>query len=151
MHKRFAQIKRTTDPATRGWYTPVEVAAEFGVETQTVLGWIALGHVVAIPPLIEGGPMRIPVPALNAYKRRRGMLPPLPRSISPGHRHDLTGKIVTDPDIQGGMPVFVGSRVPVEILRDYIESGKSLDDFLAEYPSVDAAIAAEVFEAFRSG
>lgn len=35
----------------------------------------------------------------------------------------------SDPDIQGGVPVFVGTRVPVKNLFDYLEAGDSLDDF----------------------
>ena len=49
-----------------------------------------------------------------------------------------------DPDILGGTPVFVGTRVPVKILFDYLEAGDSLSVFLDEYPSVprDQAVAA---------
>lgn len=50
----------------------------------------------------------------------------------------------SDPEIQGGVPVFVGTRVPVKNLFDYLEAGDSLDDFLKSFPSVtrDQAIAA---------
>jgi uncharacterized protein (DUF433 family) len=50
----------------------------------------------------------------------------------------------SDPEIQGGVPVFVGTRVPVKNLFDYLEAGDSLDDFLRSFPSVtrDQAIAA---------
>lgn len=49
-----------------------------------------------------------------------------------------------NPDIQGGVPVFVGTRVPVKNLFDYLEAGDSLDDFLRSFPSVsrEQAIAA---------
>lgn len=49
-----------------------------------------------------------------------------------------------DPDILGGKPVFVGTRVPVKTLYDYLEAGDSLDEFLNDFPSVtrDQAIAA---------
>ncbi len=49
-----------------------------------------------------------------------------------------------DPEIQGGTPVFVGTRVPVRILFEYLEAGDSLDVFLDEFPSVrrEQAIAA---------
>ena len=52
--------------------------------------------------------------------------------------------IHSDPRIQGGTPVFFGTRVPVKNLFDYIEAGDSLDLFLADFPSVsrDQAIAA---------
>ena len=41
-----------------------------------------------------------------------------------------------DPDVQGGVPVFVGTRVPLKYLFDAIEAGDSLDQFLEDYPSV---------------
>ena len=49
-----------------------------------------------------------------------------------------------DPDILGGTPVFVGTRVPFRNLIDYLERGHSLDEFLDEFPSVsrDQAVAA---------
>jgi uncharacterized protein (DUF433 family) len=37
--------------------------------------------------------------------------------------------IHSDPDILGGTPVFVGTRVPVKTLLDYLEAGDSLDEF----------------------
>ena len=42
----------------------------------------------------------------------------------------------SDPDILGGTPVFVGTRVPVQSLFDYIEGGDTLDEFLRQFPSV---------------
>jgi uncharacterized protein (DUF433 family) len=49
-----------------------------------------------------------------------------------------------DPEILGGIPVFVGTRVPLRNLIDYLEGGHSLDEFLDDFPSVsrDQAIAA---------
>ncbi len=41
-----------------------------------------------------------------------------------------------DPDILGGTPVFVGTRVPVQSLFDYLEGGETLDQFLQQFPSV---------------
>ena len=54
-------------------------------------------------------------------------------------------KIVhSDLDILGGTPVFVGTRVPVKTMLDYLEAGDSLDEFLDHFPSVsrEQAIAA---------
>ncbi len=50
----------------------------------------------------------------------------------------------SDPEILGGTPVFVGTRVPLRNLIDYLEGGQSLDEFLDDFPSVsrDQAIAA---------
>jgi hypothetical protein len=36
----------------------------------------------------------------------------------------------------GGTPVFVGTRVPIKTLLDYLEAGDSLDEFLDHFPSV---------------
>lgn len=50
----------------------------------------------------------------------------------------------SDPDILGGTPVFVGTRVPVRTLLDYLEAGDPLDEFLEDFPSVarEQAVAA---------
>jgi uncharacterized protein (DUF433 family) len=50
----------------------------------------------------------------------------------------------SDPEILGGTPVFIGTRVPLRNLIEYIESGQSLDEFLDDFPSVsrEQAIAA---------
>ena len=44
--------------------------------------------------------------------------------------------ISCSPEVMGGTPVFFGTRVPVQTLLDYLESGESIDDFLAGFPSV---------------
>ncbi len=44
--------------------------------------------------------------------------------------------IYRSPDVQGGAPVFRGTRVPVKTLVDYLEAGDRLDDFLRDYPTV---------------
>ncbi len=54
--------------------------------------------------------------------------------------------IVSSPDILGGTPVFVGTRVPVRNLTDYIEAGDTLDEFLDDFPSVSREQAVEFLE-----
>jgi uncharacterized protein (DUF433 family) len=54
--------------------------------------------------------------------------------------------IHTDPDILGGTPVFVGTRVPVKILLDYLEAGDSLNLFLDHFPSVSHSMAVAVLQ-----
>ncbi|MBW3635750.1 MAG: DUF433 domain-containing protein [Armatimonadetes bacterium] len=54
--------------------------------------------------------------------------------------------IVSSPDILGGTPVFVGTRVPVKNLTDYIEAGDTLDEFLEDFPSVSREQAVEFIE-----
>lgn len=49
-----------------------------------------------------------------------------------------TSRIVhSDPDILGGTPIFVGTRVPIKNLLDYLEAGDSLEVFLDHFPSVN--------------
>ncbi len=61
----------------------------------------------------------------------------------------MTPKIVvhSDPEILGGTPVFVGTRVEVQSLFDYLEGGETLDEFLRQFPSVkrEQALAALEF------
>ncbi|MDP9352748.1 MAG: DUF433 domain-containing protein [Chloroflexota bacterium] len=44
--------------------------------------------------------------------------------------------IHSDPEILSGTPVFVGTRVPVQTLVEYLEGGYSVDEFLDNFPSV---------------
>ena len=57
---------------------------------------------------------------------------------------DAERVIHTDPEILGGTPVFVGTRVPLQALLDYLEGGHPLADFLDDFPTVsrEQAIAA---------
>jgi uncharacterized protein (DUF433 family) len=57
---------------------------------------------------------------------------------------NVANVIHRDPEIMSGTPVFVGTRVPVYNLFDYLEAGDSLDKFLMSFPSVrrEQAIAA---------
>ena len=57
--------------------------------------------------------------------------------------------INVDPQVQGGVPVFSGTRVPVKNLFDYLEAGESLNQFLDEFPSVRRETAIAVLEQAR--
>ena len=59
----------------------------------------------------------------------------MPRSLAVIH---------SDPEILGGTPVFVGTRVPFRNLIDYLERNHSLDEFLDAFPTVsrEQAVAA---------
>jgi uncharacterized protein (DUF433 family) len=52
----------------------------------------------------------------------------------------------SDPDILGGTPVFVGTRVPVQALIDYLEAGHSLEKFLDDFPTVSRGLAVAALE-----
>lgn len=56
----------------------------------------------------------------------------------------------SDPDILGGTPVFVGTRVPVQSLLDYLEAGDSLEEFLDHFPSVSREQAVATLELAKS-
>ena len=60
---------------------------------------------------------------------------------------DLKGVIHSDPEIMGGTPVFVGTRVPLQNLIDYLEGGESIRDFLDAFPTVKREQAIAVIEA----
>ena len=57
--------------------------------------------------------------------------------------------ITVNPQIQGGVPVFAGTRVPVKNLFDYLEGGESLDQFLEDFPSIARDVAVAVLEQAR--
>jgi uncharacterized protein (DUF433 family) len=52
----------------------------------------------------------------------------------------------SDSDILGETPVFVGTRVPVRALLDYLEHGRPLAEFLDDFPTVEKALAIGVLE-----
>ena len=41
-----------------------------------------------------------------------------------------------DPEIMGGTPVFVGTRVPVKTLFDCLAAGETIEEFLDGFPTV---------------
>lgn len=56
----------------------------------------------------------------------------------------IVSVVHSDPDILGGTPVFIGTRVPVRTLLDYLVAGDTLEDFLDHFPTVsrEQAVAA---------
>lgn len=60
-----------------------------------------------------------------------------------------TPVIHSDPEILGGTPVFVGTRVPGQTLFDYLEGGETLDEFLHQFPSVKREQALAALELAR--
>lgn len=55
-------------------------------------------------------------------------------------------RVVSDPEILGGTPVFVGTRVPVRVLFEHLEAGDPLKVFLEDFPSVSRELAVQVLE-----
>jgi uncharacterized protein (DUF433 family) len=56
----------------------------------------------------------------------------------------------SDPEIVGGTPVFVGTRVPVDAMFDYLVAGDSLDRFLRHFPTVSREQGIEALEWARN-
>ncbi|MBC7516276.1 MAG: DUF433 domain-containing protein [Alkalinema sp. FL-bin-369] len=50
---------------------------------------------------------------------------------------DRQGIIHTDPDIMSGIPVFVGTRVPLQTFFDYLEGESGLTEFLEDFPHLN--------------
>ena len=58
----------------------------------------------------------------------------------------VTSAIIRDPETMHGVPVFRGTRVPVQTLFDYLEGGDTLEDFLEGFPTVSKTLALEALE-----
>jgi uncharacterized protein (DUF433 family) len=52
--------------------------------------------------------------------------------------------ICRDPEIFGGVPIFVGTRLPVAVLFENFAGGLSLDEILDSYPSLKREVAIAV-------
>jgi len=57
---------------------------------------------------------------------------------------NFKGIVHSDPEIMGGTPVFVGTRVPLQNLIDFLEGGDSVEDL---FPTVKREQAIAVIEA----
>lgn len=58
--------------------------------------------------------------------------------------------IESDPEVQGGVPVFRGTRVPVQSLFDHLEAGDSIGDFLDGFRSVQREQVIGLLEALKA-
>jgi uncharacterized protein (DUF433 family) len=70
----------------------------------------------------------------------------MPEAEEPG----INALVHSDPETLDGTPVFIGTRVPVATLIEYLAAGDSLDEFLEDFPSVGRARAVEVLGVLRS-
>ena len=48
----------------------------------------------------------------------------------------MTSVVSRDPEIMSGMPVFAGTRVPIQAFIDSLDAGETIDEFLDGYPTV---------------
>jgi uncharacterized protein (DUF433 family) len=61
----------------------------------------------------------------------------------------MANAITRDPETMHGVPVFRGTRVPVQTLFDYLEGGDTLEEFLNGFPTVPRALAIGALEEAR--
>ncbi len=57
--------------------------------------------------------------------------------------------VVSNPAVLSGEPVFRGTRVPFKSLTDYLAHGKTLGEFLEDFPSVTREDAVAALEEAR--
>ncbi len=58
----------------------------------------------------------------------------------------MSEPITPSDDVLGGVAVFYGTRVPVKTLVDYLAAGDTIDDFLADFPTVKREQAVQFLE-----
>ena len=63
----------------------------------------------------------------------------------------VEGVIWIHPDRVSGAPCFVKTRVPIQSLFDYLESGALLEEFLIGFPPITREQAVKVLELARTG
>ncbi len=61
-------------------------------------------------------------------------------------RNEIEERIVRDPAVLVGKPVVRGTRIPVSLILNYIEHGRSIEELLDDFPvltkeDVEAAVA----------
>lgn len=57
--------------------------------------------------------------------------------------------VEVDPEKMSGVPVFTGTRVPINHFFDYLGAGDSVDVFLEDFPTVTREQALGVLELMR--
>jgi uncharacterized protein (DUF433 family) len=56
--------------------------------------------------------------------------------VSTDQKNALANVIAIDKGVMHGTPCFAGTRVPVQTLLDFLETGDGIGDFLRAYPYV---------------
>jgi uncharacterized protein (DUF433 family) len=62
----------------------------------------------------------------------------------------MSSVIETNVDVLGGTPVFEGTRVPIQNLFDYIEGGETIEEFLADFPTVSKTQVIQLLEQLKT-
>jgi uncharacterized protein (DUF433 family) len=56
--------------------------------------------------------------------------------MTSGQKSALSGVVTIDKEVMHGTPCFAHTRVPVQTLIDFLETGETIDDFLEVYPTI---------------
>ena len=67
-------------------------------------------------------------------------------NVSAAGEQGLDALVTQSDDVAWGAAVISGTRVPVDTLFEYLETGKSLDDFLEQFPTVPRDTAVAILE-----
>lgn len=59
---------------------------------------------------------------------------------------ELDEVVWVDPDRMSGTPCFRGTRVPIQTLIDHWEGGSTIEEFLADFPTVSRLQALKLIE-----
>lgn len=117
--------------------TVPEAARRAGVAAETVRRWIRAGRLastkVGTQHLVDEGD----VDALAGRTRRASEPPPPYAAREAFPRSDLsrlTGRIVTDSRVAVGKPTVRGTRIPVQLILEFLSGGWSIADVLDNYP-----------------
>ncbi len=63
---------------------------------------------------------------------------------------DQSHLISSDKEVLGGIPVFIGTRVPAKTLLDYLRKGHSITEFLDDFPTVTRRQAEDLLTSFQT-
>ncbi len=58
--------------------------------------------------------------------------------------------VTVNPKVQGGLPCFSGTRVPVTSLFDHLQRGYTVEQFLGDFPTVSREQIDAVLEMAKS-
>jgi len=61
-----------------------------------------------------------------------------------GYMKSLNPLVQMESNILDGMPVFKGTLVPIKRMFDYLLAGKTMDEFIRDFPPVPRATARKV-------
>ena len=53
---------------------------------------------------------------------------------------EMKGIIHRDPDIMSGIPVFKGTRIPLQTFFDYLEGDEGLAEFIDDFPYLKSQV-----------